>query len=150
MTRYLPPPLIVLTVGALMWLLAMAGLAPTPAFSLRAPFAWLLMGTGIGIMILAAAQFTRHGTTVNPMQPERSESLVTDGIYRLTRNPMYLGDFFILLGWGLYLASFPALLASGLFVLWIDRVQIPSEESALVKRFGESYETYRRKVRRWI
>lgn len=150
MYRYLPPPLIALIVGACMWLLARTGLLPLPAFPFQAVFVGMLVAAGLGVMLLAAIQFNRLGTTVDPIHPERSSELVTGGIYRVTRNPMYLGDLLILLGWGVFLASVPALLASLLFVLWIDWVQIPREEAALRAQFGEAYDRYRQQVRRWV
>lgn len=150
MHRYLPPPLIVLIVGACMWLLARTGLLTLPAFPLQTVLAGLLVGTGLGLMLVAAIHFGRHGTTVNPVHPEESSELVTGGIYRVTRNPMYLGDLLLLLGWGVFLGSVPALIASGLFVLWIDRLQIPREETALRTRFGEAYDAYCQRVRRWV
>lgn len=150
MHRYLPPPLVVLIVAAVMWLLARTGLLTLPAFPFQMVLAGLLVSMGLGLMLLAAIHFGRHGTTVNPAHPEDSSELVTGGVYRVTRNPMYLGDLLILLGWGIFLASVPALIASGLFVLWIDWAQIPREEAALRAQFCEAYDNYCQRVRRWI
>jgi protein-S-isoprenylcysteine O-methyltransferase Ste14 len=83
-------------------------------------------------------------------QPAAASSLVTGGIYRWTRNPMYLGMALALAGWGLYLGNFGALALVGLFVMYIDRYQIDPEERALTARFGDAFAAYRRRVRRWL
>jgi protein-S-isoprenylcysteine O-methyltransferase Ste14 len=95
-------------------------------------------------------QFRRARTTVNPLTPEASSSLVVAGIYRGTRNPMYLGFLVALTGMALWLASPAALLVLPLFVLYMNRFQIVPEERALAARFGSSFEQYRRSVRRWL
>ena len=104
---------------------------------------------GIALLAVAAVQFWKSKTTVNPMTPEKSSALVTRGVYRWSRNPIYLADAVLLLAWAVYLANPVALLGIALFVLYIDRFQIRPEEEALKKRFPE-YEAYCRRVRRWL
>jgi protein-S-isoprenylcysteine O-methyltransferase Ste14 len=94
--------------------------------------------------------FRRAGTTVNPMKPESSSSLVVSGIYAFTRNPMYLGFLFALLAWAIYLSHPAAFLVLPLFVWYMNRFQIEPEERALASLFGEAFTTYAARVRRWL
>ncbi|MFP3361477.1 isoprenylcysteine carboxylmethyltransferase family protein, partial [Planococcus sp. SIMBA_143] len=75
---------------------------------------------------------------------------VVSGIYRFTRNPMYLGFLLALAGWGVWLASLPALLWLGVYILFINRYQIIPEERILEEKFGPSFIAYRKQVRRWF
>ena len=147
----IPPPLVVVIVGALMWGIAEAtGTSQLPPW-LQREVAIGIAAAGLLVLIAGVVSFWRARTTVNPMQPHQASSLVMSGIYRRTRNPMYLGDALLLLAWGLYLGS-PAAALIGLpaFVLYIDRFQIAAEERALAAAFGPHYSAYRSKVRRWL
>ena len=84
------------------------------------------------------------------MRPHESAKLVASGVYRWSRNPMYLGDLLILAGWALWLANVAAFIGLPLFVAYINRFQITLEERALEARFGAAYVEYRRSARRWI
>ncbi len=108
------------------------------------------MAAGLGLKIAAALAFRARGTTVNPISPERSAALVVDGLYRVTRNPMYLGSALILAGWALHLGAWVAILTVPFFVLYMNRFQIGPEERALSALFGADYDAYRARVRRWI
>lgn len=115
----------------------------------------ILAGAGLalvgGIVCLCGViSFRRAKTTVNPMKPDAASSLVVVGIYKVSRNPMYLGFLLILLGLAAYLSNGPALVPVVAFVLYIDRYQIRPEERALDARFGQEYAGYKEKVRRWI
>ena len=94
--------------------------------------------------------FKRARTTVNPFRPQNTSSLVTSGIYRFTRNPMYLGLLAIVLGWGTFLCSAFAFLGPVAFVAYITRFQIVPEERVLLAKFGSAYSTYLARVRRWL
>ncbi len=144
-----PVPLTVLAAVA-MWVVAR--LLPNPSFVLRhgTTVAVAIVAVGLAVCLLGVLPFRRAGTTVNPMRPERASALVTDGIYRLSRNPMYLGMLLVLVGWGAHLASVAALLVVPSFVLYLNRFQIVPEERALAAAFGEEYAAYARRVRRWI
>ncbi|MNJ74873.1 hypothetical protein D3C77_718740 [compost metagenome] len=87
---------------------------------------------------------------VNPLKPASASALVTSGIYRVTRNPMYLGFALVLAAWTVFLASPFTLLGIAAFVLYIDRFQILPEERALHQLFGEAMDEYCARVRRWI
>lgn len=84
------------------------------------------------------------------MRPDAASTLVTSGIYRVTRNPMYLGILFALLGWGLFLSNLGSLLFCGVFVLYMSRFQIQPEERALEVKFGVAFIMYKSRVRRWL
>jgi protein-S-isoprenylcysteine O-methyltransferase Ste14 len=143
------PPLVVFAcVGALM--AGAAWVLPVFAFSLPWPLAAVAAAAGIVVGIAGVLQFRRARTTVNPLKPDEASALVSGGIYRWTRNPMYLGMALVLLGWGLYLGNFGALVLVGAFVSYIGRLQIDPEEVALEARFGEAFSTYRKRVRRWL
>ena len=94
--------------------------------------------------------FLRARTTPNPLQPQQASTLVTDGIYRCTRNPMYLGMALALLGWAGWLAHPLALACIPLAMAWLQRFQIQPEERILEQRFGEAFRRYRQRVRRWL
>ena len=96
-------------------------------------------------------QFARAGTTTNPHSPGKASALVDGGIYRITRNPMYLGMVFLLTGWGIGLGDLVALVVGpAFFVAVITRLQIIPEERVLAATFGEEYEAFRSRTRRWI
>lgn len=94
--------------------------------------------------------FRMKGTTVDPTQPDKASSLVTGGVYRYTRNPMYLGMAFILIGGIIRIGNPLSLIGLVFFVWYLTRFQIKPEEEALIKIFGKEYEDYCRKVRRWL
>lgn len=110
----------------------------------------LLATAGLGVAGAGVAAFRRQRTTVDPRYPERATSLVANGVYRWTRNPMYLGFTSVATGAAAALGSPLALLGPGLLALYLDRVQIPAEEQALRDRFGESFASYSRTVCRWL
>jgi protein-S-isoprenylcysteine O-methyltransferase Ste14 len=84
------------------------------------------------------------------MAPDTTKSIVRDGIYRYTRNPMYLGFALILAGWAIFLANMASLLMLPAFVAYMTQFQIKPEERALLARFGPDYAEYMAKVRRWV
>ena len=92
----------------------------------------------------------RAGTTVNPIKPETAGSLVVSGIYRRTRNPMYLGFLLGLAGWAVFLSNALAFIFLPVFVLYLNRFQIRREERALASVFGKDFAAYQSKVRRWL
>lgn len=145
-----PPLALVLITGCLMAL----GASAVPAASIAIPaqqlfiFSFALLGTVASTSGVLA--FRRSGTTVNPLQPDRSSSLVASGIYTLSRNPMYLGFLMLLTAWGIYLSNAVALVFLPVFILYMNRFQIEPEERALTSRFGQEFVEYTRRVRRWL
>lgn len=150
LTLKVPPPIVTLLAGVLMQ--GLAWLAP--AFSLPIPYrlaiALTVGAVGILIALAGVAQFRRARTTVLPMAPERSTALVVAGVYRWSRNPMYLGFLLLLIAWAIALSNLATLVVPPLYVIYLDRYQIEPEERALLKIFGESFVAYRKMVRRWI
>lgn len=145
-----PPVVIVLIAAAAMWLVALS----TPDFQFRIPGRQMI-ATGIfvaGIVVVGfgVAPFRRAKTTVNPRQPQNASALVTSGIYRATRNPMYLGLLLVLVAWGVMLAHGLALIVLPGFVLYMNRFQIAPEEAVLTGLFGRAFTEYNRNVRRWL
>jgi len=146
----IPPPLITLIFVIDMWILDW--LIPVGHFELVAKGSVSLTFLIIGLVLPAAGvlSFRRHQTTVLPMKPEKTTALVTTGIYRLTRNPMYLGMLFILVAWGIWLGHIASLLMLPLFVWYLNRFQIKPEERALQAKFGNDFTQFCREVRRWL
>jgi protein-S-isoprenylcysteine O-methyltransferase Ste14 len=145
-----PPPLVTLLMAVLMaW-----GASSVPPWSgvwalhQALGVAWAL-SAGV-LMLWAALALRRHHTTINPLRPEAAQHLVCTGVYARSRNPIYLADALLLLGWWLWLGE--PVLGVGLvgFVLWMDRVQIRAEERALGAHFGAAYANYCARVRRWL
>ncbi len=144
-----PPPLIGALCALLMWLICgMPPLTGKPPLLLVPALALVVLG----LMVEAAGvlSFRRARTTVNPFAPERTVNIVSSGIYRLSRNPMYLGMACILTGWAVWLWQVQAVLGVVLFVAWITRFQIIPEERVLTQKFGTEYRQYRQRVRRWV
>jgi len=111
---------------------------------------WLAAAVGVAIAVGARMRFRQVGTTVNPLDPSKASRLVTDGVFRVSRNPMYVGLVLLLIGWAIWLGSASPWLVPPLFVIVLTVVQIIPEEQALSRRFGEQYLSYRRSVARWI
>jgi protein-S-isoprenylcysteine O-methyltransferase Ste14 len=108
----------------------------------------ILVVAGIGISVHASNAFKRAGTPVVPF--ERSTALVTDGLFRYTRNPMYLGLTLVLAGVALLLGSLGAWLPIPVFVAIIQVNFIAGEERFLTELFGEEYLVYKQRTRRWL
>ena len=146
----IPPVAVVLAAAALMWLVAWA----VPAFKFQLPARDLVAMSfalaGAVTSALGVVSFRRARTTVNPMKPELSSSLVASGIYGLTRNPMYLGFLLVLLGWAVFLSSVLAFLFLPAFILYMNRFQIDPEERALAALFGQEFTAYKARARRWL
>lgn len=146
----IPPPLVALALAAGMW--GVAQVAPPLGLELaiRVPIAVAIALAGLAFDFSGLLAFLRQKTTVNPLKPERATSLVTGGVYRFTRNPMYVGMLLLLLAWGVYLDCLPAFIGPVLFVLYMNRFQIGPEERVLREKFGAPFEAYMGEVRRWL
>ena len=101
-------------------------------------------------VIAAVVAFARSRTTIDPLHPERASALVTDGIYRCSRNPMYLSLLLLLLGHAFEIWNWPAFAGPLAYAAYITRFQILPEERVLAHLFGEDYLRYRKRVRRWL
>jgi protein-S-isoprenylcysteine O-methyltransferase Ste14 len=145
------PPLLLVVVFAA----AMAGvtrLVPSATIIVPARLAALIffIALGVAIAFVGVFAFHKHQTTVNPLAPDEASSLVSTGIYRVTRNPMYLGLLLILAGWCVYLGNGVAALLLPAFVAWMNRFQIGPEERALREKFGPRFTEYAATVSRWL
>jgi protein-S-isoprenylcysteine O-methyltransferase Ste14 len=117
------------------------------------PSPWRLLGIvpillGIWLNLSADGAFKRARTTVKPY--EESSSLIQDGVFSRSRNPMYLGFTLILLGVAILLGSISPFIIVAAFPLVIDRAFIRMEEAMLESRFGEEWRDYRSKVGKWM
>ncbi|WP_198912302.1 methyltransferase family protein [Parvularcula mediterranea] len=112
--------------------------------------AGLLTLAGIGIAVWALVQFRQQKTTFHPERPGAASALVTDGVYKVTRNPMYVGMALILLALALKLGSLLSLLLVPVFIGVITAVQIIPEERALTRLFGDEFEAFKRSTPRWL
>ena len=145
-----PPPLIFLGLVLIGPLLdRLFGLAPLHvAQPFRSIAIVLLVASGLIIVLAAIRNFARAGTRVEPWAP--SSAIVSDGIYRITRNPMYVGMALVMLGLALIIGSPASIVMVGLAILIVDRFVIRREEAYLEAKFGEEYRAYRTRVRRWL
>ena len=120
---------------------------PLPA---RGALAVVFAAAGVLVMVLALRGFRKERTSVNPLDLTRTSAVVTTGIYRVSRNPMYLAMLLGLLALGFLLSNPFSMGIAVLFAPAITRLQIIPEERALSRRFGASYVAYCQTVRRWI
>jgi protein-S-isoprenylcysteine O-methyltransferase Ste14 len=146
----IPPPLVALLCGAAMWYLSKI----TPVFGLPAELRWFLAGlfvlVGVSLDLRGLLTFLKSGTTVNPLRPHQASALVVTGVYRHTRNPMYLGQALLLSAFAIFLDAPLAWLGIAAFIGYITRFQIQPEEAALRHIFGAAYQNYCERVPRWL
>jgi protein-S-isoprenylcysteine O-methyltransferase Ste14 len=146
----IPPPLLALGTAVLMWWVD----REIPLVRLVAPpwnrFGWGFIGIGLAVDAVSVAAFIRAKTTVNPLRVDRSTSLVVTGLYRVSRNPMYLGLMTLLVGWALLLGSLGPFLLIVVFERVMVIAQIRPEEVALAAKFGNQYANYASRVHRWL
>ncbi len=145
-----PPPLVALCIALAMWLTSRIVRPIDVPHLLRIGAALAFLLVGLGFDVAGLVSFMRARTTVNPLRPAATSALVVSGVYRLTRNPMYLGLLLVLVAWATFLANGVAYLLAPLFVLYIGRFQIVPEERMLADKFGTDFAAYRARVRRWL
>lgn len=146
----IPPVAVFAIFAGAMW--GLDSQCPFAALSIswKWPLALALFVPGlIGGMVGVLTFFKAH-TTVHPGRPEHAAALVTSGIYRFTRNPMYLGLLLMLASWSLVLANGLAMVLLPAFVVGMNRLQIIPEERILRAKFGNQFDAYARTVRRWL
>jgi len=146
----IPPLLLTGILALLMWLLStVTWIIPMPE-SIRLISASIPLAVGAVFTLGGVMAFRVARTTVDPRTPEKASALVTSGVYRYSRNPMYVAFALFLLAWAIYLAAPWSLGGVVGFVVFIDRLQIPSEEQALELLFGDEFRRYQARVRRWL
>ncbi len=146
----IPPPIIAAICAAFAWQISQLTPELTLLWEPRMVVAIAIGLLGLTLDIVSLLAFRRADTTFNPLSPEKANTVVHEGIYRLTRNPMYLGLALILFSFCIYLGNPLSILAVIAFIAYITRFQIIPEERALTEKFGQSYTQYRNSVRRWI
>lgn len=146
----IPPPLVMLLTVAAMWGLAKIGSPLAGPHPLRHVVSPLFAGAGVALALSGIVAFRLQRTTMNPHTPNAASSLVTGGVYRWTRNPMYLGLLLVLLGWEFHLWSPWAIAGPVAFVAYITRFQIVPEERVMREKFGDAFVAYTARVRRWL
>jgi protein-S-isoprenylcysteine O-methyltransferase Ste14 len=146
----IPPPVVALIIAIAMWSgsFVLPRLEMAPVF--RSTAVVSIAVAALAFAVTGVLAFRRARTTLNPLEPQGASSLVTSGVYRVTRNPMYLGLTLALLAWAVFLTTAFALLGPVAFVLYTNRFQIVPEERALAKLFGSAFADYQAKVRRWL
>ncbi len=148
----MPPPLWWVVGAALTWLVDRADLDGSPLESSFNDLLGIVLAfAGVGLGASGLSRFSKAGTTSDPHNIDQASALVTDGVFRFTRNPMYLGLVLILCGWAFRLGSVTGLIVGPGFLLAVlTFFQIRPEEKTLKARFGQEYADYASKVRRWI
>jgi protein-S-isoprenylcysteine O-methyltransferase Ste14 len=145
-----PPLALMVAFGTGMYGLSLV--APTLTIPLvqSTVIACTLIVVGASISLAGVIAFRARGTTVSPTTPEKSSAIVSKGIYRFTRNPMYLGFALALAGLATYLSNAASLLVLPAFVAYMNKFQIKPEERVLLSKFGTQFSEYMSTVRRWI
>lgn len=146
----IPPPLVMLLTGLLMWWVSTFSPALPLDWRYRVAAAASLGLLGLVISLAGVITFRRARTTMDPRHIQETSALVSSGVYRYSRNPMYVGILFVLIGWGVYLDSFVSILCTLLFVAYITRFQIIPEERWLRDKFGTDFQAYQDGTRRWL
>ena len=146
----IPPPLVLVLIGAAMAVIAWF----TPALEIGSNVRFAVGGSAIALGALVGVQgvraFWHNKTAINPVDLESASALVTSGVFRFSRNPMYVGFAAMLVGWAVCLAAPWALVGTVAFILFTNRFQIIPEERAMRDKFGQAYDDYQAQVRRWI
>ncbi|MCA3574760.1 MAG: isoprenylcysteine carboxylmethyltransferase family protein [Aestuariivirga sp.] len=142
----IPPPLLMLAFALAMWPLGADG--PAPAWRFAAALVVFIAAGAFAFPAIMA--FRRANTTIDPIHVERASTLVTSGVFGITRNPMYVSLTLLLGAWAFWLGGPWVWAGPVLLALWLDRFQIRPEERAMAQRFGADYARYREKVRRWL
>ena len=145
-----PPPIVMFVTGLLMWLLSVLFPALLLVW-LHKPVFGIITGVfGVVVSLMGVLVFKRLRTPTDPRHPTASSKLATSGVYRYSRNPMYLGVLLMLVGWTFMLGNLLSALGPLAFIVYITRLQILPEERWLEKKFGSDFQAYKDKVRRWI
>ena len=144
----IPPPLIVLTLIISIYFSSKKIDLINIPFQLEISF--FILSLGILVFINPVLKFIKLKTTINPIQFEETNRLVTSGIFKYSRNPMYLGMLMIIISTSIFYLNIYSILTPFLFVFWINKFQIKREEIFLTEKFGKEYLSYKNKTRRWL
>ena len=145
-----PPPIVALIIGIGMWVATQNLAFGKIDFPMRVPVAIGLLSAGLLLLFSGVMLFITEKTTINPLRPAQASTLITTGVFSISRNPIYLSDLLILAALALWLGNVINLMFLLVFFRYITHFQIRPEERALRKLFGENYAAYCTKVRRWL
>ena len=148
MSNKIPPPIVTFFFGLCIYL--SRPYFPEFSFSILNSLSTISFVLGITVFATAVSSFKRQNTTVNPISIEKASSLVVNGVFKYSRNPMYLGMLFILLGLTFKFNLIGGLLFTSLFMIFISKFQIKPEEAAMEKLFDQEWKDYIKNVRRWL
>jgi protein-S-isoprenylcysteine O-methyltransferase Ste14 len=146
----IPPPVVGLLLAVVM--VGIARATPTLDFhsTLRTVLALVFLIAALAFFVPAILAFRREHTTINPISIDKASTLVTTGVFGVSRNPMYVALTLVLVALSIWLAAPWTLLGPIAFVAYIQRFQIIPEERVLLAKFGAAYEDYTHRVRRWL
>lgn len=144
-----PPPVVATIVAVAMWSLSAYGPAINLSAKMTETLILLLVIVGVSFDVCGLLAFRQSKTTINPMNLNKTTALVTSGIYRLSRNPMYVGLVLFLTAWAIQLSMLWPFIGPIVFIIYINRFQIKPEERVMESKFDD-YSTYKNKVRRWL
>ena len=148
MSNKIPPPIVTLFFGLCIYL--SRPYFPEFSFSILNTLSTISFVLGITVFATAVSSFKRQNTTVNPISIEKASSLVVNGVFKYSRNPMYLGMLFILLGLTFKFNLIGGLFFTSTFMIFISIFQIKPEEAAMEKLFDQEWRDYIKNVRRWL
>ena len=143
-----PPPLVALAFGFL--INYTKNIFPKIEIKNEIIFGSFMIISGLIIILSAITLFKKYQTNITPLNPSNATKLITDGIYKFSRNPMYLGLLLVLLGISTILNPIGGLFLIPLFILYLNFFQIIPEENAMVDLFKDEFLEYKKNVRRWI
>jgi len=146
----IPPAIVFALIGWLMWWIASIDPIQFVDAELGRTLFWILSGIGVLFGVAGLYSFYRARTSIDPHMPDKTSSLVTSGVYRISRNPMYVGLAIILCAWAIRLGSLISMAGVVLFVLYITRFQIIPEERVMEEKFSAEFEAYKSRVKRWL
>jgi len=146
----IPPPIVVLICSLSMWLISLISPLIETGFFVRVILSLAIFTVGSFFCIAGVVSFRKAKTTVNPLKPETASSLVSSGVYRISRNPMYVGLSLFLVSLSTYLSSPLSIIGVVAFIFYMNRFQIEPEERALKEIFGTDFLNYMSQVRRWL
>ncbi|MDB2411127.1 isoprenylcysteine carboxylmethyltransferase family protein [Gammaproteobacteria bacterium] len=148
METKIPPPIVTLLFGLSIYF--SRGIFQAVEVKYSFYIAILLLILGLTVLISAVRLFKKDKTTVNPLSPEQATKLVTDGIFKYSRNPMYLGMAFILGSIAVFFNLIGGIILIALFCFYITKFQIIPEERAMSNLFSQDFDKYKQTTRRWI
>ena len=148
MKTKIPPPIFALIMIAIIYLSSF--IVETFTFSYQTVLSVLVVAVGLGCALPSFRLFAKNKTTISPFTPSETTALVTAGMYRYSRNPMYLGLVLLNIAATIFFGTWFGIIIVATFIFLLNLLQIIPEEEALLDIFGEEYIEYKKKVRRWI